>query len=28
MKEGDYKVLITIYEANDLEPRPANFLLF
>lgn len=28
MKEGDYKILITVYEANDLEPRPANFILF
>ncbi len=28
MKEGDYKILITIYEANDLIPRPADFLLF
>lgn len=28
MKEGDYKILITVYEANDLIPRPADFLLF
>ena len=28
MKEGDYKILITVYEANDLVPRPADFLLF
>lgn len=28
MKEGDYKILITVYEANDLEPKPAEFLFF
>ena len=28
MKEGDYKILITVYEANDLIPRPADFFLF
>ena len=25
MKEGDYKILVTIYEANDLMPRPADY---
>jgi hypothetical protein len=25
MKEGDYKILVTIYEANDLLPRPADY---
>ena len=28
MIEGDYKVLITVYEAQELEPQPAKFLFF
>lgn len=28
MIEGDYKILITVYEANELEPRPAEMLFF
>ncbi len=28
MKEGDYKIIITVYEANELEPRPAQLLFF
>lgn len=28
MKEGNYKVIITVYEANDLEARGTDFLLF
>jgi len=28
MKEGDYKILVTIYEASELEPCPANFVFF
>jgi hypothetical protein len=27
MKEGDYKILITVYEANDLLPRAADYYL-
>ena len=28
MKEGNYQILVTIYEANELEPRGTNFWLF
>jgi hypothetical protein len=28
MKEGDYKIIITIYEASDLIPKPAEFILY
>lgn len=28
MKEGNYKILITVYEANELIPGPADFLIF
>lgn len=28
MQEGNYQVIITVYEANDLEPRGTNFLFF
>lgn len=28
MKEGDYQILITIYEANQLMPRGTDFFLF
>ena len=28
MKEGSYKILITVYEANELIPGPADFFLF
>lgn len=27
MKEGDYKIIITIYEASDLIPRPADYFV-
>lgn len=28
MKEGDYQILITVYEANDLMPRGTDFWIF
>ena len=28
MKEGNYQIIITVYEANELEPRGTNFWLF
>ena len=28
MTEGDYQILITIYEANDLMPRGTDFWIF
>ena len=28
MKQGDYKILITIYEAQELEPKKPEFLFF
>ena len=28
MSEGNYKVLITVYEANDLMARDIDFILF
>lgn len=28
MVEGTYQIIITIYEANELEPRGTNFWLF
>ncbi len=28
MKEGAYQIIIKVYEANDLEPRGSDFLLF
>ena len=28
MKEGDYKILITVYEAQELESKKAEFLVF
>ncbi len=28
MKEGNYKIIITVYEANDLMPRGYDFVLF
>ena len=28
MKEGDYKILITIYEAQELEPQKAKLFNF
>ena len=28
MKEGTYQIIITVYEASELEPRGTNFWLF
>ena len=28
MVEGDYTIMVTVYEANELEPRGTNFWLF
>lgn len=28
MKEGDYKVIITVYEAQELEPKKAELFSF
>ena len=28
MKEGSYQLVVTVYEANELEPRGSNFILF
>ena len=28
MVEGGYKIIVTVYEANDLMPRGIDFLLF
>lgn len=28
MVEGDYKVIITVYEASELIPKPDGFVIF
>ena len=28
MIEGDYKVLVTVYEASELEPKNDDFVIF
>jgi predicted P-loop ATPase len=28
MKEGDYKIIVTVYEAQELEPKNPKFLFF
>ena len=28
MKEGTYQIIITVYEANEMEPRGSDFYFF